>query len=90
MRRTYSDNEFPGLIPDWDNTPRRDYKGLVYMGTSPELFEKTLKVLKEKVKDHPVDFVYVNAWNEWGEGAYVEPDEARGYAYLEAIKRVVQ
>jgi hypothetical protein len=90
MRRTYSDNEFPGLIPDWDNTPRRDYKGLVYMGTSPELFEKTLRVLKEKVKDHPVDFVYVNAWNEWGEGAYVEPDEARGYAYLEAIKRVVQ
>ena len=51
------------------------------MGTSPELFEKTLRVLKEKVKDHPVDFVYVNAWNEWGEGAFVEPDEERGYAY---------
>ncbi len=90
IRRSYSDNEFPGIIPDWDNTPRRDYKGLVYMGTSPELFEATLRALKEKVGDREADFVYVNAWNEWGEGAYIEPDEEKGYAYLEAIKRVVQ
>jgi len=86
--RSYADNEFPGLIPDWDNTPRRGHKGLVYFGTSPELFEKTLSVLKNKVSGHAVDFVYVNAWNEWGEGAYMEPDEAKGYAYLEAVKRV--
>lgn len=86
--RQYRENEFPGIIPDWDNTPRRGYKGLVYMGTSPELFEKTLRVLHDKVEGHPVDFVYVNAWNEWGEGAYIEPDETRRYAYLEAIKRV--
>lgn len=88
--RNYKENEFPGIIPDWDNTPRRGYKGLVYTGTSPELFEETLMVLKEKVKDHPADFVYVNAWNEWGEGAFIEPDETRGYAYLEAIGRVVR
>ncbi len=88
--RDYAPNEFPGIIPDWDNTPRRDHKGLVYTGTSPELFEKTLGILRSKVKDHPVDFVYVNAWNEWGEGAYVEPDEERGFAYLEAIKRAGQ
>nr|MCR5672935.1 glycoside hydrolase family 99-like domain-containing protein [Lachnospiraceae bacterium] len=87
--RDYAANEFPGIIPDWDNTPRRDYKGLVYIGTSPELFEKTLEVLKKKKEGHPVDFVYVNAWNEWGEGAFVEPDEYRGYAYLEAIRRVM-
>ena len=88
--RDYAENEFPGIIPDWDNTPRRGYKGLVYMGTSPELFEKTLKTLRDKVSTHPVDFVYVNAWNEWGEGAYVEPDEEKGFAYLEAIKRAGQ
>lgn len=89
-KREYRENEFPGIIPDWDNTPRRGYKGLVYMGTSPALFEKTLSVLRDKVEGHPVDFVYVNAWNEWGEGAYIEPDESRGYAYLQAIKRVTK
>ena len=88
--RDYAAGEYPGIIPDWDNTPRRGYKGLVYTGTSPELFEETLMKLKEKVKDDPEGFVYVNAWNEWGEGAFVEPDETRGFAYLEAIKRAVQ
>ena len=86
--RDYKPDEFPGIIPDWDNTPRRGYKGLVYMGTSPGLFEATLRKLRDKVEGRPADFVYVNAWNEWGEGAYIEPDETRGYAYLEAIKRV--
>lgn len=90
LNRDYAENEFPGIIPDWDNTPRRSYRGLVYKGTNPEYFEKGLRILKEKKKNHTVDFVYVNAWNEWGEGAFLEPDEARGYAYLEAVKRAVE
>ena len=85
-QRDYADNEFPGVIPDWDNTPRRGYKGLVYTGTSPKLTEVTLKVLKSKVEGREADFVYLNAWNEWGEGAYIEPDEQKGYAYLEAVR----
>ncbi len=87
-KREYAENEFPGLIPDWDNTPRRGYKGLVYKGTSPEKFETVLRVLKEKKEGHKNDFVFINAWNEWGEGAMLEPDEYRGYGYLEAIRRV--
>ena len=90
MKREYADNEFPGLIPDWDNTPRRDYKGLVYRGTSPELFEKALRVLKGKLDNRDRDYVFINAFNEWGEGAMLEPDEYRKYAYLEAIKRVTE
>ncbi len=89
-KRDYADNEFPGVIPDWDNTPRRDYKGLIYTGTSPALLEETLKKLRKKLDGRKEDFVYLNAWNEWGEGAYVEPDESRGYAYLEAIKGALQ
>lgn len=89
IRRDYKENEFPCLIPDWDNTPRRNYRGLVYKGTNPEYFEKALSVLKEKKSGHSTDFVYINAWNEWGEGAFLEPDKHKGYAYLEAIKRVI-
>ncbi len=88
--RTYKENEFPGLIPDWDNTPRRSYKGLVYKGTNPDYFKKCLQILKEKKEGHKTDFVIINAFNEWGEGAYLEPDEYRGYAYLEAIREVVE
>lgn len=86
-KREYKKNEYPGLIGEWDNTPRRSYKGLVYSGQTPEKFEKTLRALKDKTEEG--SFVFVNAWNEWGEGAMLEPDEHRGYAYLEAIKRVV-
>ena len=84
------ENEFPGLIPDWDNTPRRSYKGLAYTGTSPEQFEKVLRTLGRKTNHKKLNHVYINAWNEWGEGAMLEPDEYRRYGYLEAIQRVVK
>ena len=88
--RDYSqENCFPGLIPDWDNTPRRSYKGLAYTGTNPEQFEKALRSIEQKVQEKKLNYVYINAWNEWGEGAMLEPDEARGYGYLEAINHVV-
>ncbi len=88
--RSYADDEFPGLIPDWDNTPRRSYKGLVYKNTNPARFEQVLRKLKEQVRGRNADFVLINAWNEWGEGAMLEPDETRKYAYLEAIRRVME
>lgn len=88
IKRDYAENEFPGLIPDWDNTPRRSYRGLVYKGTNPALFEDALRELKKKKEGHKTDFVFINAWNEWGEGAFLEPDEIKGYEYLEAIKKV--
>ncbi len=88
--REYRDNEFPGLIPNWDNTPRRSYKGLVYTGTNPKRFEEVLHNLKKKVSGDREDFVFINAFNEWGEGAVLEPDTADGYGYLEAVKRVME
>ena len=90
MHRDYAENEFPGLIARWDNTPRRAYKGLVYTGSSPEKFGNALRVLSEKLDGRKNDFVYVNAWNEWGEGAMLEPDTAEGFDYLVQIQKVTE
>lgn len=89
-RREYAENEFPGIFPRWDNTPRRSYRGLVYTGASPEKFGGLLRILRDKVRGRENDFVYVNAYNEWGEGAMLEADEAEGDAYLMQVRRVME
>ena len=76
-----------GTVPVWDNTPRRSYKGLVYTNSSKNNFLRHLQKLNSLTSDS--EFIYVNAWNEWGEGAYLEPDVENGYSFLEAIYEVV-
>ena len=78
--------EYPGICPSWDNTPRKKWKGAFFRNASPESFYKKLKLINDNIDR--ADFVFINAWNEWSEGAYLEPDEKNGYAYLEAIKRI--
>ena len=78
---------FLGSFTTWDNTPRVSYRGIIYKNTSPENFHNNLKQLKQVTKNN--DFVYINSWNEWGEGCYLEPDEKTGFQYLEAIKQTV-
>lgn len=75
---------FPCVFPQWDNTPRRQYKGTVFNNMNPELFKKQIKLMLTKYPES--EFLYINAWNEWGEGAYLEPDTDNEYKYLEVIK----
>ena len=81
---------FLGLFPAYDDTPRRQKEGVVYEGASPELFEKALYKLLKKSFHLGNEYIYINAWNEWGETAYLEPDEKNEYAYLEAVKSAQQ
>ncbi len=80
-------NRYAGFFVDWDNTPRKGYKGLVYKNTSVKVFESYFRKQIIKMKQKKCPFVFINAWNEWGEGTYLEPDTANGYSFLEAIKR---
>lgn len=89
LRRDYSDPKIiPGAFVDWDNTPRNK-AGLAYKGANPEEFGNYLSKLVEVVNKRDEKCFFINAWNEWAEGAYLEPDEKNGYGYLEAIKRIV-
>jgi len=78
--------KFKTIIPYWDNTPRRLNDGQVYIG-NPGLYKKWLKEAIEYTQtnlNESKQFVFINAWNEWAEGAHLEPDKKFGYAYLKA------
>lgn len=87
-RRKYKKQTFYGTFPMWDNTPRRGYMGSYFQGASPQKFYESLKDIY--VRSNQDSFIYVNAWNEWGEGCYLEPDTNNGFAYLECVKRVIE
>ena len=81
-------NIYPGAFVAWDNTPRKKTKGSVFYGATPEKFEKYFSRLACISNEKKSEFIFVNAWNEWAEGAYLEPDETTGYKYLDVIKRI--
>lgn len=89
LNRKPGPRNYPGLFPGWDNTPRRGKNATVYLGNSPEKFGRFLKEkLVQNEQYYNKDIIFVNAWNEWGEGAYLEPDVENGYAYLEQIRQI--
>lgn len=83
---------FNCVYPMWDNTARRKKKNAwMFLGSTPELFEKFLAemTLKTILRFEPKEqFLFINAWNEWAEGAHLEPDKKYGYAYLEKCKKI--
>lgn len=83
---------FPGAFVDWDNTARYKKRATVYRGATPDIFGKWFAKLVDSMpqRNLPEDFIFLNAWNEWSEGAYLEPDERYGFQYLEAVKRALR
>lgn len=84
-------NVFPGAFVDWDNTARYGSRATIFTGASPERFKYWFRKLVDSVSNCPDEksYIFLNAWNEWSEAAYIEPDEKYGYAYLEAIHDVL-
>lgn len=82
---------FRSVCPSWDNTARRKHNGTIYLHSTPELYREWLgnAVVDtcNRFKQSDERLVFVNAWNEWAEGAHLEPDQQYGYAYLEATRR---
>lgn len=74
-----------GLV-DYDNSPRNGRNALVVYDNTAEKFQEYFTALVRKSILNNNSFVFLNAWNEWGEGNYLEPDETVKYAYLEAVK----
>lgn len=88
--------EFPlirGVFPSWDNDARKPGRGYTVANSSPAKYRTWLRSSIEYARANPVkgeSLVFINAWNEWAEGAHLEPDRRYGYAYLEATKQALK
>lgn len=76
-----------GSFVGYDDTPRQGHGGIVVRHRSPEVFEKGMRGLLAKAERVHAPYIFVNAWNEWGEGMYLEPDERFGEGFLQALWR---
>ena len=90
-KKPSASNAVPSAFVDWDNTPRKQQAGTVFMGATPKKLKNYFQqlVLKAK-KEYQTDKIFLFAWNEWAEGGYLEPDEKFGYGYLKAIKESLE
>lgn len=85
------DDIYPIVYPQSDRTPRAGKNAIIFTNSTPELFQqylqKTVDNIAHKIDDHKI--ILLNAWNEWGEGNYVEPDLKYKHGYINAIKNVI-
>jgi GT2 family glycosyltransferase len=95
----FTARDMPGYVrfrtvsPSWDNTPRQPDRAYVFHRSSPGAFQAWLVAAIEDTREqHCGDerIVFLNAWNEWAEGAYLEPDQRFGHGYLEAVRNALE
>lgn len=85
--------KFRCLFPGWDNEARTPGRGITFINTSPLKFQRWLSYLLGFTQKHfksSERFIFVNAWNEWAEGAHLEPDRKYGFGYLETCRIATQ
>ncbi len=83
-------NHFRMAFVDFDDSPRRGLRAVVARGAAPGRFGKYLKKLIQLSRKEGNEYLFINAWNEWGEGNYLEPDEKYGYKYLKQVRRALR
>lgn len=90
LSSNYNKNVYRTAFVDYDDSPRRGSNGIVFNGSTPEKFGMYLQKTIELSEKEEKNYIFVNAWNEWGEGNYLEPDENNKYAYLEALQKALK
>ena len=83
---------YPTVFASWDNTARQPLTGTTLHGATPELFQAYVEGKLDEVENFSIGderLLFVNAWNEWAEGAHLEPDQAYGHRWLAAIRHAL-
>lgn len=83
---------YRAVFTSWDNSPRKKKGGTIFLNGTPENYEWWLSQAIDKTEaafPGEQSFVFINAWNEWAEGAHLEPDQRYGRGFLEATARAL-
>jgi lipopolysaccharide biosynthesis protein len=90
----------PCVCPGWDNSPRRKTGAVIFLNSTPDLYKGWLREVVNRQaartgasgssSDSSNSLVFINAWNEWGEGNHLEPCQKWGRAYLEATRSALR
>jgi lipopolysaccharide biosynthesis protein len=82
---------FDTVFPGWDNSPRKGRDAVVLHNSTAGAYQQWLSHALGRALARPPEHrvVFINAWNEWGEGCHLEPDKRQGHAYLEATKNAL-
>lgn len=85
------DDVYPQLLAGWDRSPRSGRKAIIYYNNTPKEFrravENAIRCVENKQPEHRI--IFLNSWNEWGEGAYMEPDLRYGKAFIQTLRSVL-
>ncbi len=89
-KRSRGKNVYPGGYVDFDASPRKGKRAFMTYNATPQKFYHHFAKLYGYCKEKEIEFLFLTAWNEWGEGAYLEPDKRYGAGYLKAIRKVIK
>lgn len=89
LKRHHERNHFRTVFVGYDDSPRRGLQSIVTIGSTPKKFGKYLRKTIDKSEAEHNQYIFINAWNEWGEGNYLEPDKKYKYKYLIEIKNAL-
>jgi lipopolysaccharide biosynthesis protein len=84
---------YPGVMPSWDNEARKPGVGHVFHNAAPDVFHRWAKAALDcttRLAPPEERLVFVNAWNEWAEGAYLEPDRWFGHGSAQALRAAIE
>ncbi|MFA5631967.1 MAG: glycoside hydrolase family 99-like domain-containing protein [Porticoccaceae bacterium] len=90
-QHNYDTPLIPGVFPSWDNTARKRFFSRIYVNSNPLKYQQWLERAISLAKDSSFvkNLVFINAWNEWAEGAHLEPCRWYGHAHLAATRRAL-
>lgn len=89
LKTSHGKNQFRTVFVDFDDSPRRGERAVITRGSTPRKFGEYLRKSIRRSHEEGNEYLFINAWNEWGEGNYLEPDTKYGYQYLNQIKQAL-